>query len=141
MLIRPLAMLLMNTKVQQACKNLKIQVSKLDPPTEIRLYTGALIPKDKTTVNQTPLQINTKIREKNLFILMKKNIRQGFIYIIQIYSYHSLIISMPPPFPILNQTNIMTTIHISTMINNSSKIKFSSTKYLILYFSNHLNGR
>ena len=33
----------------------------------------------------------------------------------------------------------MATIQISAMINNSSKIKFSSTKYLILYFSNHLN--
>ena len=26
--------------------NLNIQVSKLDPPTELRLYVGALIPKD-----------------------------------------------------------------------------------------------
>ena len=35
----------------------------------------------------------------------------------------------------------MTPIQISTMINNNSKIKFYSTKYLILYFTNHLNGR
>ena len=36
-------------------------VSNLDPPTEPRLYVGALIPKDKTMASQTPLQINTKI--------------------------------------------------------------------------------
>ena len=37
--------------------NLKIQVSKFDPPTELRLYVGASIPKDKTKDGQTPLQI------------------------------------------------------------------------------------
>ena len=45
-------------------RKLKIQVSKFDPPTELRLYVGASIPKDKTTVSQTPLQINTKITLK-----------------------------------------------------------------------------
>ena len=91
---------------------------------------GALIPKDKTMVSQTPLQINTKI--KNLFSLIKKNIRQRSNYIIQIYSHHSFIIAMPPRFSILNQTRIMTTIQSSAMINNTNKIKFSSTKYFIL---------
>ena len=37
--------------------NLKIQVSKLDPPTELKLHVGASIPKDKTKNSQTPLQI------------------------------------------------------------------------------------
>ena len=46
--------------------NLKIQVSKFDPPRELRLYVGALIPKYKTTVSQTPLQINTKIALKKI---------------------------------------------------------------------------
>ena len=42
--------------------NLKIQVSKLDPPTELRLYVGASIPKDKTKGSQHPpsLQIFNK---------------------------------------------------------------------------------
>ena len=61
--------------------------------------------------------------KKKLFSLIKKNIRQRFIYIIQIYLHHSFIIAMPPRFSILNQTRIMATIQISTMINNSSKIK------------------
>ena len=43
---------------------MKIQVSKLDPPAELRLYVGVLIPKDKTKVIQTPLEINTKITNK-----------------------------------------------------------------------------
>ena len=119
--------------------------SLLDLPIELRLYVEALIPKDKTLVSQTPLQVNKKTTLKTLFkkrtSLTKKNIRQRFIYIIQIYSHHSFIIAMPPRFSIPNQTRIMTTIRISTMINNSSKIKFSSTKYLILYFSDQLNGR
>ena len=44
--------------------NLKIQVSKLDPTTELRLYVGASIPKDKT---------KNKIQEqfKNILILFK----------------------------------------------------------------------
>ena len=73
--------------------NLKVQVSKLDAPTELRLYVGALIPRDKTIFSQTP------------------------------------------------PACIMTTIQISTMINKSSKIDFPCTKFLILYFSNHLYGR
>ena len=56
---------------------MKIQVSKLDPPAEPRLYVGVLIPKDKTKVIQTPLEINTKItNKKKLLSLIKKNIRQ-----------------------------------------------------------------
>ena len=106
--------------------NLKIRVSNLDPLTELRLYVGALIPKDKTTVSQIPLQINSKITLKKFIYSIKKNMRQRFIYIIQIYLHRSFIIAMPPRFSILNQTRIMTTIQISTMINNSSKIKFSS---------------
>ena len=101
-------------------------MSKLDPPTEVTLYVRALIPKDETAVSQSPLQINTKITLKNLFSLIKKNIRQRFIHIIQIYSHHSFIIAVPPCFSILKQTGIMTTIQISSMINDSSKIKFSS---------------
>ena len=93
-------------------------------------------------VSLTRMQINTKTtNKKKLFSLIKKNIRQRFIYIIGIYWHHSFIIAMSPCFSILNQTRIMTTIQISTTINNSSKIKFSCTKYLILYFSNHLNER
>ena len=34
--------------------DLNIQVSKLDPRAELRLYVGASIPKDKTKVSQTP---------------------------------------------------------------------------------------
>ena len=34
--------------------DLKIEVSKLNPPKELSLYVGALIPKDKTTVSQIP---------------------------------------------------------------------------------------
>ena len=37
--------------------NLKIQVSRLDPPTELRLYVGASIPKDKTKVSQTAPEV------------------------------------------------------------------------------------
>ena len=33
--------------------NVKIEVSKLDPPTELRVYVGALIPKNKIMVSQT----------------------------------------------------------------------------------------
>ena len=55
---------------------------------------------------------------------------------IHIYWHHSFIIKMLPCFSILKQTRIMTTIQISTMVN-SSKIKFSCTKYINLYFSNH----
>ena len=80
-------------------------MSKLDPPTELRLYVGVLIPKDKTTVSQSPLQINTKITLKT-FNLIKKNKRQRFIYIIQNYSHHCFIIAMPPCFSILNQTGM-----------------------------------
>ena len=32
---------------------MKIQVSKLNPPTELRLHVGASIPKDKTKDSQT----------------------------------------------------------------------------------------
>ena len=35
-------------------RNLKIQVSKRALPTELRLYVGASIPKDKTKDSQTP---------------------------------------------------------------------------------------
>ena len=42
--------------------NLKIQVSKLDPPTELRLYVGASIPKDKTKDSQTPCRFKIKNR-------------------------------------------------------------------------------
>ena len=111
--------------------NLKIQVSKLDPPTELRLYVGASIPKDKTKDSQPPADKHEN-HIKKLFSLIKKNIRQRFIYIIQIYYHQSFIIAMPLRFSILNKTRIMTTIQITTMINNSSKIKFSNTKYLIL---------
>ena len=63
--------------------NLKVQVSKLGAPTELRLYVGALIPRDKTIFSQT------------------------------------------------SPACIITTIQISTMINKSSKINFTCTKYLI----------
>ena len=52
-------MLVTHIKVPQTCE--KIQVSKLDLPTELWLYVGALIPKDKTMVSQKPLQINAQI--------------------------------------------------------------------------------
>ena len=52
-------MLVTNIKVPQTCE--KIQVSKLDLPTELWLYVGALILKDKTMVSQKPLQINAQI--------------------------------------------------------------------------------
>ena len=35
-------------------------MSKLDPPTELRLYVGALIPKDKTTVSKRQINTNDK---------------------------------------------------------------------------------
>ena len=44
--------------------NEKIEVSKVDAPTKRWLYIGALIPKDKTMISQTPLQRNTKYREQ-----------------------------------------------------------------------------
>ena len=40
--------------------NLKIQVSKLNPPTEQRLHVGALIPKDK---NPTADKHKNQIKE------------------------------------------------------------------------------
>ena len=48
--------------------NLKIQVSKLDPPTELRLYVGALIPKNKTTASQTPLADKHKDHIKKIYL-------------------------------------------------------------------------
>ena len=36
------------------------QVIQLDPPTELRLYVEALIPKDKTTVSKTQINTNYK---------------------------------------------------------------------------------
>ena len=42
--------------------NLKIQVSKLDPPRELRLYVGASILKDNTKDSQPPLQIEIKTK-------------------------------------------------------------------------------
>ena len=48
--------------------NLKIQVSKLDHPTELRLYVGALIPKDKTTVSQTAPADKHKNQIKKIYL-------------------------------------------------------------------------
>ena len=42
---------------------MKIQVSKLNPPTELRLHVGASIPKDKTKDSQTLCKF--KIKNKN----------------------------------------------------------------------------
>ena len=48
--------------------NLKIQVSKLDPPTELRLYVGVLIPKDKSMVSQTPPADKHKNHIKKIYL-------------------------------------------------------------------------
>ena len=63
--------------------NEKIEVSKLDAPTKRWLYIGALIPKDKTMVSQTPCREtqNTESKKK-LHSLIKKNMRQRFVCII-----------------------------------------------------------
>ena len=37
--------------------NVKIQMSKLDPPAELKLCVGVSVLKDKTKDSQTPLQI------------------------------------------------------------------------------------
>ena len=124
--------------------NQKIEVSKVDAPTKCWLYIGALIPKDKTMVSQAPLQRNTKYRDqkkkKKLHTLIKKE-QNATIYLYHIYWHHSFIIAVSQCLSILNQAHIMKTIQISTMINNRSMIKCFYTKYLILYFSNHLNER
>ena len=63
--------------------NEKIEVSKLDAPTKCWLYIGALIPKDKTMISQTPCREtqNTESKKK-LHSLIKKDIRQRFICVI-----------------------------------------------------------
>ena len=111
--------------------------------TKVIQYVGGLIPEDKTIVSQNHIQINAKIThtQKKKYAAWYKNVRQWFTYIIHVYWHHSFIITMSPHPSIHNQTSITITIQISTMINNSSKFKFSCTKYLILHFSNHLNGR
>ena len=63
--------------------NEKIEVSKVDAPTKRWLYIGALIPKDKTMISQTPCREtqNTESKKK-LHSLIKKDIRQRFICVI-----------------------------------------------------------
>ena len=46
-------MLLTNTKVQQHVKP-ENSSEQIDPPTELRLYVGASIPKDTNKNSQTP---------------------------------------------------------------------------------------
>ena len=121
--------------------NQKIEVSKFDAPTKRWLYIRALIPKDKTMVSQALLQRNTKYREQKKITYPDKKEHKTTISLYHIYWHHSFIIAVPRCLSIRNQTRIMTTIQISTTINNRSKIKCFYRKYLILYFSNHLNGR
>ena len=123
--------------------NQKIEVNKLDAPTKCWLYIGALISKDKTMVSQTPLQRNTKYREqkkkKKKITYPDKKEHNATIYLYHIYWHNSFIIAVSQCLSILNQTRIMTTIQNLTTINRRSNIKCFYTKYLILYFSNHLN--
>ena len=121
--------------------NEKIEVSKLDAPTKRWLYIGALIPKDKTMVSQTPCRETQNTESKKKITQPDKKEHKATIYLYHIYWSHSFIIVVSRCLSILNQTCIMTTIQISTTINNSSKIKCFYTKYLILYFSHNLNGR
>ena len=123
--------------------NQKIEVSKFDAPTKRWLYIRALILKDKTMVSQSPLQRNTKYREqkKKKITYPDKKEHNATIHLYHIYWHHSFIIAVSQCLSILTQAHIMNTIQISTMINNRSKIKCFYTKYLMLYFSNHLNER
>ena len=121
--------------------NQKIDVSKFDAPTNRWLYIRALILEDKTMVSQSPLKRNTKYREQNKTTYPDNKEHRARIYLYHIYWHSSFIIAVSRCLSILNQTRIMTTTQISTTINNRSKIKCFYTKYLILYFSNHLTGR
>ena len=121
--------------------NQKIEVSKFDAPTKRWLYIRALILKDKTMVSQIPLERNTKYREQKKTTYPDKKEDKGRIYLYHIYWHYSFIFPVSRCLSILNQTRIMTTIQNSTTINNTSKIKCFYTKYLILYFSNRINGR
>ena len=121
--------------------NQKIEVSKLYALTKRWLYIRALVLKDKTMVSQTPLERNTKYREQKKTTYPDKKEHKARIYLYHIYWYYSFIFAVSRCLSILNQTRIMTTIQNSTSINNRSKIKYFYRKYLILYFSNHLNER
>ena len=71
--------------------NQKIEVNKLHAPTKCWLYIGALIPKDKTMVSQTPLQRNTKYRVQKKFTYPDKKEHKARIYLYHIYWHRSLI--------------------------------------------------
>ena len=79
--------------------NLKTQVSKLDHPIELRLYVGALIPKDTTMVSKTPCRYTQESHEK--IISLDKKEHKATIYL-----YHPNLLT-----PQLNHRNATTFPH------------------------------